>query len=214
MSSLTQNVPDTISVSYDISCLWSKYLAWRAETIYPPNMVRYVNLSYLVPKFHIAAHVPICQITYSHNYTPRVGRGNGEAPERGWEAVNAVAKSTKEMGPGARVDTLDDHFGDYNWRKITGLGKFPYLGSTFSWLTLSLTAEMFLRKMIEAVDERSHHVLAFQDFDAALPEEDTKLWTKSVQAWEADPTQPNPFQTTLRGKSHCSKLARTLTDSR
>ncbi|PBK98144.1 hypothetical protein ARMGADRAFT_920338 [Armillaria gallica] len=37
----------------------------------------------------------------------------------GWAATNALAVSTKEMGPGAHRDTLDDHFGDYNqWRKI------------------------------------------------------------------------------------------------
>lgn len=123
MSSLTQNVPDVISVSYDISCLWSKYLVWRAQNIYPPNMIPFLSFFYLVPKFHISAHVPICQITYSHNYTPGVGRADGEAPERGWREANAVASSTKQMGPGSRTDALDDHFGDYNWRKISGLGK-------------------------------------------------------------------------------------------
>ncbi|KAG5635682.1 hypothetical protein H0H81_010420 [Sphagnurus paluster] len=41
-----------------------------------------------------------------------VGRTDGEAPKRGWAAVNAVTSSTKEMGPGSRHDTLDDHFGD------------------------------------------------------------------------------------------------------
>lgn len=34
-----------------------------------------------------------------------------------------MANSTKEMGPGSRHDTLDDHFGDYNWRKIMSLRK-------------------------------------------------------------------------------------------
>jgi hypothetical protein len=51
-----------------------------------------------------------------------VGRMDGEAPERGWLNINPVALSTKEMGPGSRRDTLDDHFGDWNWKKSIGLG--------------------------------------------------------------------------------------------
>jgi hypothetical protein len=30
----------------------------------------------------------------------------------------------KEMGPGARRDALDDHFNNWNHKKIVGLGKF------------------------------------------------------------------------------------------
>jgi hypothetical protein len=26
------------------------------------------------------------------------------------------------MGPGSRRDALDDHFGDWNWKKVVGLG--------------------------------------------------------------------------------------------
>ena len=40
-----------------------------------------------------------------------------QAPERGWANINPVASSTKEMGLGARRDTLDDYFGDSNWKR-------------------------------------------------------------------------------------------------
>ena len=51
-----------------------------------------------------------------------MARTDGEAPEQGWSDTNGVASSTKEMGPGSRRDTLDDFFGDYNWRKVAQLG--------------------------------------------------------------------------------------------
>ncbi|KAG6873723.1 hypothetical protein C0992_008445, partial [Termitomyces sp. T32_za158] len=134
---------------------------------------------YLVPKFHLMAHIQKCQVDYSFNFTPHVGQTDGEAPERGWAAVNAVSNSTKEMGPGSRHDTLDDHFGDYNWRKI---------------MTLSST---FVRKVHQAIFQREEHVIAFQEFDAALPEEDVSSWTAMVHAWERDPTHAiNPFEAT------------------
>jgi hypothetical protein len=121
MSSLTQNVPLRIVLSYDIVCLWSRNLLARSG-IYPPNMIPFLDFLYLVPKFHLPAHVAKCQANFSFNFMPLVGRTDGEAPERSWAAMNAVANSTKEMGPGSRRDTLDVHFGDYNWRKVTSIG--------------------------------------------------------------------------------------------
>ncbi len=38
--------------------------------------------------------------------------------------TNALANSTKEMGPGSHQDILDDHFGDYNWHKIIIIGAY------------------------------------------------------------------------------------------
>lgn len=122
LSSLQQNVPRRIVTSYDIACQWIQNLLQRCE-IYPPNIIYNLIIKYLIPKFHLAAHQLSCHTAYSFNYTPDVGRTDGEAPERGWAAMNPVANSTKEMGPGSRRDTLDDHFGDINWRKVTGMGK-------------------------------------------------------------------------------------------
>ncbi|KAF8147577.1 hypothetical protein B0H34DRAFT_680129 [Crassisporium funariophilum] len=93
----------------------------------------------------------------------------GEAPERGWSDANGVASSTKEMGPGSRRNTLDDHFGDRNWAKIAKFG------------------ETFVQKCEEAIEGREEYINAFIEFDAALPEESTKAWTQLCQAWEADP---------------------------
>ncbi|KAF8808429.1 hypothetical protein BYT27DRAFT_7287047 [Phlegmacium glaucopus] len=79
------------------------------------------------------------------------------------------------MGPGSRRDTLDDHFGDYNWNKITKM------------------AETFIRKSEEAIVKRQEHVEAFIEFNAALPTSATKAWTKLCQTWERDRSQANPF---------------------
>ncbi|KAJ7776683.1 hypothetical protein B0H14DRAFT_2631689 [Mycena olivaceomarginata] len=76
---------------------------------------------FLVPKFHLPAHIEQCNIDFSFNLTPFVGRTDGEAPERGWADVNRLANSTSVSGPGARRDTLDVHFQDSNWKKIVKL---------------------------------------------------------------------------------------------
>ncbi|KAJ3509357.1 hypothetical protein NLJ89_g5259 [Agrocybe chaxingu] len=178
LSSLRWNTLSRIVISYDIACQWSKKLVQRCS-VYPDNPIsnsQELDLLFVVPKFHLPAHVAICQIDYSFNLLPWVGRTDGEAPERGWSAANAVASSTSEMGPGNRRDTLDDMFGDYNWRKIMVIGVY------------------FLRKAEEAMTARQEHVDAFIEFDVALPEESAVEWTKMCLAWEADQTKPNPFE--------------------
>lgn len=114
-----------LNISYDIACQWSKNLRERIVK-YPDRIhVDCANkfVTFLVPKFHLPAHILACQITYSHNLLRGMGRTDGEAPERGWANINPIATSTREMGPGARRDTLDDHFGDFNWKKVTNLGE-------------------------------------------------------------------------------------------
>jgi hypothetical protein len=129
LSTLQHNPPDRVLVSYDISCQWARNILKRL-LLYPillAAMFWTLLITYVVPKFHLAAHVLLCQASFSLNFTPHVGRTDGEAPERGWAATNAMANSTKEMGPGSRRDTLDDHFGDYNWRKVSSMGKLTFV---------------------------------------------------------------------------------------
>jgi len=111
-------------ISYDIACQWHKKLGERMK-IFPPeealsNSIQHIR--YLIPKFHLPAHVEACNLGFSFNLTKGVGRTDGEAPEQGWANINPAAQSTKEMGPGSRRDTLDDHFGDWNWKKIIKMG--------------------------------------------------------------------------------------------
>ncbi|KAG9316187.1 hypothetical protein JVU11DRAFT_2209 [Chiua virens] len=111
-------------ISYDIACQWYKHL-WSRMVQVPK--VWHINptskdVTFLVPKFHLPTHVAECHWLFSFNLVRGVGRTDGEAPERGWADINPTASSTKEMGPGSRHDTIDDHFGDWNWKKVINLG--------------------------------------------------------------------------------------------
>ena len=55
-------------------------------------------------------------------------------------------------------------------------------------------AATFLARIKKAVPERNSQVKAFEQYDAALPHEATTRWRHMVEAWEADRSQPNPFQ--------------------
>lgn len=111
-----------IVVSYDIACQWSRNFRKRVEN-YQGCITYNKDTTFLVPKFHLPAHQQSCKDNYSFNYTKGVGQTDGEAPERGWAITNVFGPMTKEMGPGARHDLLDDVFGDQNWRKVARLRK-------------------------------------------------------------------------------------------
>ncbi|KAG1864793.1 hypothetical protein F4604DRAFT_1882005 [Suillus subluteus] len=162
---------ETLNVSYDIACQWHKHLWERMATI-PLNLhldplTKFIR--FFVPKFHLPVHIFKCQTTYSFNFSKNVGRTDGEAPERGWSNINPVASSTKEMGPGSRRDTLDDHFGDWNWKKTVGLGA------------------TLLQKMDEAQEEKEAHRIAFEELDGALPPGASDPWRSEIEYWECNP---------------------------
>ncbi|KAG2745146.1 hypothetical protein P692DRAFT_20742764, partial [Suillus brevipes Sb2] len=181
-STLGRQCVDVLNVSYDIACQWHKHLWQRMSTMPAHLQLDHTSklVRFFVPKFHLPAHILKCQSAFSFNFSKNVGRTDGEAPERGWSNINPVASSTKEMGPGSRRDTLDDHFGDWNWKKSIGLGA------------------TLLRKMNEAHEEHRAHASAFEELNEALAPETTAGWRACVKHWEENPNDtsvPNPFET-------------------
>ncbi|TFY55526.1 hypothetical protein EVJ58_g8192 [Rhodofomes roseus] len=168
-------------VSYDIACQWSVHF-WERMQKYDPQWDRARRqFIFLIPKFHLPAHQASCRENYSFNYAKYVGRTDGEAVERGWSAVNGFSGSTRDMGPGARRDLLDDVFADYNWRKITRL------------------PETILTKVKNVVEQRSRKVLAFEAFDEKMDPERRAAWKTQVETWEATGgASSNPFAITRR----------------
>lgn len=59
---------------------------------------------------------------------------------------------------------------------------------------------MFLRKVKEAVEQRSEQVVAFEQFHTSLATGSTTLWLQAVEEWERDPKKVNPFVPTQRGE--------------
>ncbi|KAJ7133266.1 hypothetical protein C8R44DRAFT_870676 [Mycena epipterygia] len=56
---------------------------------------------------------PLCPTMAALLSNPNLST-DGEAPERAWASLNPLATSTREMGPGVRTDTIDDHSTGWN----------------------------------------------------------------------------------------------------
>jgi len=111
-------------VSYDIACKYNIHFmeriahpTWPLMTKADFQALQQMEIVWLVPKFHLAAHIEGCADRFSFNWTKDVGRTCGESVESNWAALNGLATSSREMGFGHRRDTLNDAMSDVNWRK-------------------------------------------------------------------------------------------------
>ncbi|KIJ41631.1 hypothetical protein M422DRAFT_255248 [Sphaerobolus stellatus SS14] len=113
-----------IVVSYDVACKYNinfdrriNHSAWPLLTTRESRELKAVKLAWLVPKFHLAAHVEGCADKYSFNWTKNVGRTCGENVESNWSSLNGLATSVREMGFGSRRDAINDAMLHHNWWK-------------------------------------------------------------------------------------------------
>ncbi|KAJ8489239.1 hypothetical protein ONZ45_g13657 [Pleurotus djamor] len=171
-----------VVVSYDIACQWGKDAVSRLQSL--PPVVRLClglnQMRFAIPKLHIHSHTNVCQRSFSLNYLPGVGRTDGEGIERPWANIGGTATSTRVMGPGARVETLNAHWSHWNWQKLVGLG------------------ELLKKRLKNAIEERAIQLESFQAFSvkqaAQIP-----VWKKMVLDYEVDSSQPNPYYVEKKG---------------
>ncbi|KAJ7728986.1 hypothetical protein B0H14DRAFT_2409803, partial [Mycena olivaceomarginata] len=164
-------------ISYDIVCQWWKNLRERLINMPPgARLVLIMRLfRFVIPKMHIKGHLGDCQVEYSLDLVPGSAETDGEAIERPWAHIGGIGTSTREMGPGSREDTLNAHWGSWNWDKLIGLG------------------ERLRTKLDRANKEYTDQLESFTEFSTQQAEH-VPEWKKKVEDFEADPTQPNPYR--------------------
>ncbi|KAG1756383.1 uncharacterized protein EDB91DRAFT_1233212 [Suillus paluster] len=171
-----------LNISYDIACQWNKNL-WSRMSAFPHEYcIDHDNklVTFLVPKFHLPVHIASCQTRFSFNFIKGVGRTDGEAPERRWADINPITTSTREMGPGSRQDTVDDHFNNWNWKKVCTMGT------------------ILLCKYKAAIPKAEERAGDLKEFEAALDADQLAGWRKEIEMWESDCSLTNPFEVKAR----------------
>ncbi|KAJ7820776.1 hypothetical protein B0H14DRAFT_2599756 [Mycena olivaceomarginata] len=181
----------SIVFSYDICCQWSKHLIEWLKKL-PANVrltIVQALVRFVIPKLHIYGHKLLCQLLFSLNYLLHAAHTDGEGIERPWANIGPVATSTREMGPGARHDTLDDHWGHWNWQKLVGLGG------------------LLKKRLLRAIPERNLQRDSLATFTENQAEHVAR-WKVMVEEFEKDQenpldarTKPNPYELPKSGLS-------------
>ena len=113
-----------ILISYDIACQWSTNMEDRLYNAMPADLQPErdaFQYKFVIPRFHAPVHVEKCRLLYSFSTTECTGTTDGETPERLWRYLDSIAPMLREMGPGSRLDRLNDYMGDWNWKKIVSM---------------------------------------------------------------------------------------------
>ncbi|KAF7358779.1 CxC2 domain-containing protein [Mycena sanguinolenta] len=170
--------------SFHTTSLASGGRSWsHASSSFPAKMRLAIVLKLLhfaIPKMHIHSHTLACQLAFSLNYLLGAGQTDGEGIERPWANIGGVASSTREMGPGSRRDVLDDHWGFWNWTKLTTIGA------------------LLRRRLDNAKQELEAQTGAFEMFSAEQADR-VPEWEAMAQAFDADPkTAKNPYEIKAR----------------
>ncbi|KAJ7838570.1 hypothetical protein B0H13DRAFT_1911683 [Mycena leptocephala] len=151
------------------SDIWWKALMERLLRLPPMLRLKMVLalMRFVIPKLHLHAHILACRLMFSLNFLAGAGQTDGEGIERPWANIGGVATSTREQGPGSRRDTLDDHWGYWNWNKLVTL------------------AQLLRRRLDNAKIECAQHEEAFEAF-SAQQEERVPAWRQMVEEFEAE----------------------------
>jgi Kyakuja-Dileera-Zisupton transposase len=152
LSSLAGTKLPRVVLSYDIGCQWSKNLSQRMKDL--PETLQLdpaVQVEVGIPTWHVNGHGDDCKANVSLGYMHGVGRTCGEDVETTWAQTNALGTSTREMGPGARHETLDDQWCGMNFRKTVGFREcFTFV------IILYLQFTLKLRVFISQALQRGH----------------------------------------------------------
>ncbi|KAJ3753953.1 hypothetical protein EV360DRAFT_16339, partial [Lentinula raphanica] len=165
-------------MSYDIACQWHKNLVRRVKSL--PSFIAcnlgLHKIKFAIPKLHIHGHQLACQLKFSLNWLHGAGRTDGEGVERPWAHLGPMASSTRDMGPGSRHGTMNDHFGHWNWVKLIGLGAL-------------------LRKQHQvAIKEFQVQQESLKEFLQGKGAE-TVGWKNRIKGWEEDQDKPEAERT-------------------
>lgn len=188
--------------SYDIACQWCINFRKRVKNmparLQPPESVT-SKITFVVPAFHLEAHIDKCKTAFSPRLTKNIARTDFECIERGWSFLNGAASAMKEMRPGHRRDVLDDFCGFYNWLKTITLRTFSSLFLFYvAGLLMIVLDTTMTRKMLEAIPAAILHRATLDGFEDNLKlkfPDHLEEWIEMYTKWQNsdDKTIGNPF---------------------
>lgn len=109
--------------TYDNSCNYSVHVVSRFEQYFADVAPLVAKIRWGIPAVHIGNHKEDCNYVYNTAYMDGAAHFHGETAEQYWPHINKVGSHVQHMRNGHRQDTLNDHHGDWNWKKTQGLGE-------------------------------------------------------------------------------------------
>jgi Kyakuja-Dileera-Zisupton transposase len=131
--SLTEGVRNTniaglkrLLAIYDIMCqYWKRLQLWMEKSEYLKLLLG-VTILQAIGLFHVSGHVWECFLHFSLTFIPGASQINGEILESLWSVLNEISPSTQNATIAGRIEMLDDHMGDSNFKKMLDISECMY----------------------------------------------------------------------------------------
>nr|GAT44329.1 predicted protein [Mycena chlorophos] len=108
-------------MTYDIACEYTINLRDRFRKSFPELVPLLDRIRWGIPALHVQGHQESCAYLYGTAYMPCVGHFHGETAEHYWPEANQLGGHVRQMNNGHRQDTLINHHGDWNFKKMAAL---------------------------------------------------------------------------------------------
>jgi len=120
------NLPQGL-VIYDIGCQWITHFQKRLNESRHLSIPQVMELLVAVGKSYLSAHIRECFVLYSLNFMYGSGQVDGEILETLWSPFNLISAPGRTMSMASRHQLYDDHMRNSNWKKIMGIGLYPFI---------------------------------------------------------------------------------------
>jgi hypothetical protein len=79
-----------------------------------------------VPALHVQGHQESCIYLFGTAYMECAAHFHGETAEQYWSELNQLGPHVRQMNNGHRQDTLINHHGDWNYKKLAKIGELNF----------------------------------------------------------------------------------------
>ena len=111
-----------ILLIYDIMCQYFKRLNTRMEESQFITLPLGTAILHGISLFHVGGHLWQCFSHFSLTFIAGTGQVDGEILESLWSVPNKISPSTQIATHVGHIETLDDHMGDSNFKKMLDIG--------------------------------------------------------------------------------------------
>jgi hypothetical protein len=181
----TANGIKSITLSYDIACLWSVHFWKRLGQTYDElyKLLDDATITFAVLKFHLEAHGKDCKSRFNLNFTKGAARTCGEGIEAGWADMNAIGVFTHEHSATHRHEVIEDFMQAINFCKIKTMGALNLLFYSNPFLPF-LSGKTLLRQLREAITMSKTQSERFEKFEATIPLQHVVQWENLIKEWD------------------------------
>jgi hypothetical protein len=109
----------SVMLIYDIACQYFVHLQDRIGHLLPAGL----TLDCAIGMFHVHGHKEECFFRYATSFIPGSGVTIGEILEMLWSSLNSISPTVRTASLANRAETIDDHAGDSNHKKMLNIGE-------------------------------------------------------------------------------------------